>query len=69
VNYNVKDCHHEGDCRKVCEVPHVLDTTIRMRARDVNVPIGADCTRCGLCVDICPTDSLNFEFVGSKKLG
>lgn len=69
VKYNVKSCHHEGDCRKVCMVPHVLDTTIRMRARDVEVPIGADCTRCGLCVDICPTDSLKFEFVGSKKLG
>ncbi len=69
VKYNVKNCHHEGDCRKVCMVPHVLDTTIRMRARDVEVPIGADCTRCGLCVDICPTDSLNFEWVGSKKLG
>ena len=68
VKYNVTNCHHEGDCRKVCEVPHVLDTTIRMRARDVEVPIGADCTRCGLCVDICPTDSLNFEFAGAKKL-
>ena len=68
VKYNVKNCHHEGDCRKVCMVPHVLDTTIRMRARDVEVPIGADCTRCGLCVDICPTDSLNFEFAGAKKL-
>ena len=69
VHYNVKDCHHEGDCRKVCLVPHVLDTTIRMRARDVEVPIGADCTRCGLCVDICPTDSLKFEVVGQKTLG
>ncbi len=69
VKYNVTDCHHEGDCRSVCMVPHVLDTTIRMRALDVEVPIGADCTRCGLCVDICPTDSLNFEIVGSKKLG
>ena len=68
VKYNVTNCHHEGDCRKICLVPHVLDTTIRMRAVDVEVPIGADCTRCGLCVDICPTDSLNFEFVGSKKL-
>ena len=68
VKYNVTNCHHEGDCRSVCEVPHVLDTTIRMRARDVEVPIGADCTRCGLCVDICPTDSLNFEFAGAKKL-
>ena len=68
VRYNVKDCHHEGDCRKVCLVPHVLDTTIRMRACDVEVPIGADCTRCGLCVDICPTDSLKFEVVGQKNL-
>ena len=69
VKYNVTNCHHEGDCRKVCMVPHVLDTTIRMRARDIEVPIGADCTRCGLCIDIGPTDSLNFEFAGSKKLG
>ncbi len=67
VKYNVKSCHHEGDCRKVCLVPHVLDTTIRMRARDLEVPIGADCTRCGLCVDICPTDSLKFEWVGQKR--
>ncbi len=68
VKYNVESCHHEGDCRKVCMVPHVLETTIRMRARNVETPIGADCTRCGLCVDICPTDSLKFEIVGSKKL-
>ncbi|MGB5301461.1 MAG: 4Fe-4S binding protein [Thiogranum sp.] len=31
--------------------------------------IGADCTRCGLCVDLCPTDSLKFEyrFTGTGK--
>ncbi len=64
VQYNVKDCHHEGDCRKVCMVPHVLSTTIRGRARAVNVDLGADCTRCGMCVDICPTGSLNFKVKG-----
>jgi len=69
VTYNVHDCAHEGDCRKACLVPHVLDVTIKGRSRDVNMAIGADCTRCGLCVDLCPTDSLNFEyrFTGTGK--
>lgn len=68
VTYHGKDCANEGDCRKVCLVPHVLEMTIRGRARDSRVDIGADCTRCGLCVDLCPTDSLRFEFKmpGSK---
>jgi ferredoxin-type protein NapH len=69
VTYNVENCAHEGDCRKACLVPHVLDVTIKGRSRDVNMAIGADCTRCGLCVDLCPTDSLNFEyrFTGTGK--
>ncbi len=62
IRYNLTDCAHEGECRKVCLVPHVLDTVIKGRAQDVEVPIGADCTRCGLCVDMCPTGSLRFEF-------
>ncbi|OGT89849.1 MAG: ferredoxin [Gammaproteobacteria bacterium RIFOXYD12_FULL_61_37] len=68
VRYNLKDCHHEGNCRKVCMVPHVLDMTIKGRATSVDVPVGADCTRCGLCVDTCPTGSLKFEVLGLKKL-
>ncbi|PLY14147.1 MAG: NapH/MauN family ferredoxin-type protein [Sedimenticola sp.] len=67
VKYNVKDCHHEGDCRSVCLVPHVLDMTIKGRASDVNVDVSADCTRCGMCVDVCPTNSLNFEMKGIGK--
>jgi len=67
VKYNVQNCHHEGDCRSVCMVPHVLDVTIRGRALAMDTDIGSDCTRCGLCVDICPTDSLNFEFKGLSK--
>lgn len=62
IRYNLVNCQHEGECRKVCLVPHVLDTVIKGRARDVEVPIGADCTRCGLCVDVCPTGSLRYEF-------
>lgn len=68
VTYNAEACHHEGDCRKVCLVPHVLDVTIRGGAVDVREDIGADCTRCGLCVDICPTDSLKYEIKGLSKI-
>ena len=67
VQYTLKDCHHEGECRKVCMVPHVLDVTIKGRARDTRMDVGADCTRCGLCVDMCPTNSLTFKTIGSAK--
>lgn len=68
VQYNVESCHHEGECRKVCLVPHVLDITIKGRAEDTRVDVAADCTRCGLCVDVCPTDSLTFTFKGLAKV-
>jgi len=68
VKYTLEGCFHEGDCRKVCLVPHVLDTVIKGRAVDSEVPIGPDCTRCGLCVDTCPSGSLKFEVKGLSKL-
>jgi ferredoxin-type protein NapH len=68
VVYNLEACAHEGECRKVCEVPHVLDMTIKGRAEDVNVDVGPDCTRCGLCVDVCPTKSLQYEIKGLSQL-
>ncbi len=64
INYNLEKCFHEGECKKVCLVPHVLDTVIKGRARKISVDIGADCTRCGRCVDACPTQSLTFKFKG-----
>ena len=68
IEYIVEGCHHEGECRKVCLVPHVLEPVIKGRATDTTVPLGADCTRCGLCVDVCPTGSLRYNFKGLDKL-
>jgi ferredoxin-type protein NapH len=68
VVYDLHECKHEGECKKVCLVPHVLDPIIKGRATDVKVPIGADCTRCGLCIDTCPTNSLRYEFKGLDKV-
>lgn len=68
VVYDLNHCFHEGDCRKVCLVPHVLEVVIKGRSPDVKVPIGPDCTRCGLCVDTCPSGALKFEVKGLNKL-
>ncbi|HEX8989983.1 MAG TPA: NapH/MauN family ferredoxin-type protein [Rhodocyclaceae bacterium] len=68
VKYRLDPCLHEGDCRKVCLVPHVLETVIKGRAPDTEVAIGPDCTRCGLCVDACPTGALRFDVKGLSKL-
>jgi ferredoxin-type protein NapH len=68
VRYNLESCFHEGECRKVCEVPHVLDVVIKGRATDLDVSIGADCTRCGRCIEVCPTESLNYRFKGLGDL-
>ena len=68
VEYSLKDCLHEGECRKVCLVPHVLEMTKKNRAEDVTLSVGADCTRCGMCVETCPTGALNFKVRGTGGL-
>ena len=68
VKYHLETCLHEGDCRKVCLVPHVLEPVIKGRALDVDVPLGPDCTRCGLCIDACPTRSLGYDIKGLSRL-
>jgi ferredoxin-type protein NapH len=68
VTFDLKKCVHEGECRQVCMVPHVLNMTRRGYASDVEMDIGADCTRCGSCVDACPTGALSFTVKGLKRL-
>lgn len=64
VHYKLDNCFHEGECRKVCLVPHVLDTVLKGRARELELDIGADCTRCLRCVDACPTGALTIKYKG-----
>ncbi len=68
VVFRVEHCFHEGDCRKVCLVPHVLDVSIKGRASEEVMSLGPDCTRCGLCIDACPTGALKYEVKGLSKL-
>jgi len=67
VEYQLENCFHDGACRQVCLVPHVLEVTKPQRAKEVRISIGADCTRCGRCVEVCPTQSLTFEIKGMSS--
>ena len=68
VVHDASKCFNDGACRQVCMVPHVLNSTIKGRAKNVKTDLGADCTRCGACMDVCPTNALNFKFKGMGKL-
>ncbi len=68
VEYNLENCLHEGECRKVCLVPHVLEMTKKNRAEDTLLDLGADCTRCGMCLEACPTGALSFKIRGTGGL-
>ncbi len=68
VEYDLEACLHEGECRAVCLVPHVLEMTKKNRAEDVHLDVGADCTRCGMCLEACPTGALKFKLRGTGGL-
>lgn len=67
VHYDLAKCAHEGECRKVCLVPHVLDHIFKGRATSEHLDVGPDCTRCGKCVDVCPGGALSFTVKGLSR--
>ncbi|MBK9080953.1 MAG: NapH/MauN family ferredoxin-type protein [Rhizobiales bacterium] len=67
IKYDGNFCLHEGKCREVCLVPHVLDITKFGYSKDVEAPIGPDCTRCAMCLDACPTGALSFDIKGLSR--
>lgn len=68
VQYDLNHCLHEGKCITVCLVPHVIDMTKKGRADDTIINVSADCTRCGRCVEECPTGALTFKIRGTGGL-
>lgn len=67
IHYDLSRCAHEGECRKVCLVPHVLDHIFKGRATAEHLDVGPDCTRCGACVDVCPGGALTFSIAGVTR--
>lgn len=64
VRYDLESCLHEGECLKVCMVPHVLQCTKMGQSPKPKLEIMGDCTRCGMCVDACPTGALKYKVQG-----
>jgi ferredoxin-type protein NapH len=68
IEWDAVKCLHEGNCRAVCLVPHVLDFTIKNRAADSVLQAGPDCTRCAMCLEACLPGALSFKAKGVGDL-
>jgi ferredoxin-type protein NapH len=66
IKWNKENCSNCKRCQRVCLVPHVLNDSVNQGASDfVNA---SDCTRCGLCVDICDDEALSYGVKYLDKL-
>ncbi|NPA45932.1 MAG: NapH/MauN family ferredoxin-type protein [Chlorobi bacterium] len=68
IKFELDKCGHCRDCQDVCLVPHELWFVKRGAAtREVHYT-GGDCTKCGLCIDVCPGNALSYGIRDSDKI-
>ncbi|CAB1058001.1 Polyferredoxin NapH (periplasmic nitrate reductase) [Olavius sp. associated proteobacterium Delta 1] len=66
IKWEKENCSNCKRCQSVCLVPHVLTDSINQgKSEYVNA---SDCTRCGLCVDICDDEALSYGVKYLDKL-
>lgn len=68
IQWDATKCLHEGNCRAVCLVPHVLEMTIKNRAHKSVMEAGPDCTRCAMCLEACLPGALSMKVKGIGDL-
>ncbi len=66
VKWNKENCSNCKRCQNVCLVPHVLKDSVNKGTKEY-VDSGA-CTRCGLCIDICDDEALEFSLKYLDKI-
>ncbi len=66
IKWDKQNCSNCKRCQTVCLVPHVLNDSVNQgKSEYVNA---SDCTRCGLCVDICDDEALSYGVKYLDKL-
>ncbi|NOX84882.1 MAG: NapH/MauN family ferredoxin-type protein [Chlorobi bacterium] len=68
IRFDLDKCAHCLDCQQVCLVPHELWFVKKGTATHDVHHAGSDCTRCGLCVDVCPGNALSYTIKGWEKI-
>jgi len=68
IQFDLDKCAYCRDCQDVCLVPHELWFVEKGKATQKIHYTGSDCTRCGLCVDVCSGDALKFTIKGMDKI-
>jgi len=66
IKWDKENCSNCKRCQSVCLVPHVLNDSINKGKSEYVNP--SDCTRCGLCIDICDDEALSYGVKYLDKL-